>query len=165
MLDSLRSLFNLKQKDGESLQDYTKRFKTTRDVLRSHIGGPIILTKYVEKMKDYDATDKEKVALCQEKAFQQLVAYTYLENTDKTKYGSLLSGLQTQQSLKNNQYPKSITEATNVLSNHRFDQNNGRRLNDKATKDVDKETNNNNNKEESPEMSFAMMKGKCYFCG
>ena len=34
MLDSIRSLFNLKQKDGESLQDYTKRFKTTRDVLR-----------------------------------------------------------------------------------------------------------------------------------
>ena len=51
MLDSIQSLFSLKQKDGESLQDYTKRFKTTRDVLRSHIGGPIILTKYVEKMK------------------------------------------------------------------------------------------------------------------
>ena len=51
MLDSLQSLFNLKQKDGESLQDYTKRFKTTRDVLRYHIGGPIILTKYVERMK------------------------------------------------------------------------------------------------------------------
>ena len=78
MLDSLQSLFNLKQKDGESLQDYTKRFTTTRDVLRSHIGGPIILTKYVEKMKDYDAADSNKVTLCQEKAFQQLIAYMYL---------------------------------------------------------------------------------------
>ena len=38
MLESIRSLFSLRQKDGESLQDYTKRFKTTRDVCRSHIG-------------------------------------------------------------------------------------------------------------------------------
>ena len=109
MLDSVQSLFSLRQKDGESLQDYTKRFKTTRDVCCSHIGGPIILTKYVEKMKDYDKTKADIVTSCQEKAFQQLLAYTYLENSDKTKYGSLLAGLQTQQSLKNNQYPKTIT--------------------------------------------------------
>ena len=57
ILDSMRALFNLKQKDGESFQDYTKRFKTARDVLRSHIGGPIILTKFIQTMDDYDAKD------------------------------------------------------------------------------------------------------------
>ena len=166
MLESIRSLFSLRQKDGESLQDYTKRFKTTRDVCRSHIGGPIILTKYVEKMKDYDATKSDVVTSCQEKAFQQLLAYTYLDNSDKTKYGSLLAGLQTQQSLKNNQYPKTITEATNVLSNHRFDVTSGKKPIDKATKDHEKDNKNeNSNKEEMPEMSFAMMEGKCYCCG
>jgi len=44
-----------------------------------------------------------------------------MENSDKAKYGSLLNGLQTQQSLGNNQYPMNITEANNVLSSHRFD--------------------------------------------
>jgi hypothetical protein len=52
----------------------------------------------------------------------------YLDNADKAKYGSLLTGLHTQTSLKNDQYPKTITEANNDLSNHRFD-NAGRQQN------------------------------------
>ena len=54
---------------------------------------------------------------------KQFLAYMYLNNADKSKYGSLLKGLSTQQSLNNDQYPKSVTEANNVLSNHPFDNN------------------------------------------
>jgi hypothetical protein len=88
-------------------------------------------------MSDYDAKDKDKIVACQEKAFQQLLAYTYMESTDKAKYGSLLTGLQTQQSLENNQYPKTIMEANNVLSVHRFDSPT-KKSNDKPTKETDK---------------------------
>jgi hypothetical protein len=49
------------------------------------------------------------------------MAYTFLDNADKAKYGSLLTGLSTQTSLKNNQYPKTITEAAKVLCNHRWE--------------------------------------------
>jgi glutaredoxin-related protein len=52
ILDAMQMLFNLKQ--GVSLQDYTKSFKTARDVMHSHIGGPLLLTKYVTTMKEYD---------------------------------------------------------------------------------------------------------------
>jgi hypothetical protein len=45
--DALRTMINLKQKENESLQDYTKRFKTASDVLVFHLGGPIKLTKYL----------------------------------------------------------------------------------------------------------------------
>jgi hypothetical protein len=102
MLDALLSMILLKQKEGESLQDYTNGFKTSRDVLRSHIGGPFILSKYFEEMAEYKANPNDSKVLekCQEKVFQQLLAFTYLENSDRTKYGSLLTGLQTQQSLK-----------------------------------------------------------------
>ena len=92
ILDSMRALLNLRQKDGESLQDDTKRFKTARDVLRSYVGGPIILTKYIQTMADYDAKDNTKIEMCIEKAFSQFVAFTYLENSDKGKYGSLMTG-------------------------------------------------------------------------
>ena len=47
VLDTLRTLLVTKQKEGKSLQDFTKRFRVARDVLKSHIGGPIILTKIV----------------------------------------------------------------------------------------------------------------------
>ena len=58
ILDLIKTLLNVRQKEHESLQDYTKRFKTARDVMKSHIGGPIILTKYVEKMTSYDKTNQ-----------------------------------------------------------------------------------------------------------
>jgi hypothetical protein len=44
IFESLRLMINLKQKEGESLIDYTKRFKTAQDVMVSHIGGPLQLT-------------------------------------------------------------------------------------------------------------------------
>ena len=42
VLDSFRTMMSIKQKDHKSLSDYTKRFKVTKDVMESHIGGPII---------------------------------------------------------------------------------------------------------------------------
>jgi hypothetical protein len=45
----------------------------------------------------------------------------YIGNSDKSKYRSLTSGLQKQQTLGKNQYPKTIAEANNVLSSHSFD--------------------------------------------
>jgi hypothetical protein len=55
--DAFRSLFTSKQKDGESLQDYTRRFKTSTEILESHLGGPLILEKYVRTMTGYDKTN------------------------------------------------------------------------------------------------------------
>jgi hypothetical protein len=37
----------------------------------------------------------------QEQKFHQFLAYTYLDNANKVKYGTLLTGLHTQTSLKN----------------------------------------------------------------
>ena len=133
LLDSLQTVTNLKQKENESLQEYTKRFKTSRDVLVSHVCGPLVFNKIIEKMDGYDAKDDDKIKSCITKSWMQFLAFTYLDNSDKTKYGTLMTGLQTQQSLKNDQYPKTITEANNVLSKHRFD-NSGKKTNDNKTK-------------------------------
>ena len=40
------TVFNCRQKEKESLQDYTRRFKTAKEVLETHIGGPVQLDKY-----------------------------------------------------------------------------------------------------------------------
>jgi hypothetical protein len=148
MLKSLRTLVTLKQKEGESLKDYTKWFKVSRDVLRSHIGGPIILSKYMTTMENYDKKNATKVAECKDQAYQQLLAYIYLDNSDKAKYGTLINELQTQQSLKNNQYPKTGTEANNVLNNHRFDNYNTKRNNDRSSKESSKDTESDSKEKE-----------------
>eukprot|EP00978_Attheya_sp_CCMP212_P039244 scaffold202497_cov32-Attheya_sp.AAC.1 len=69
ILDSLKNVLDTHQKDNESLSDYTKRFKTSRDVLESHIRGPIILTKYVQSMALYDKNDNDKIEACEKGAF------------------------------------------------------------------------------------------------
>ena len=34
---------NTKQKHNKSLQEYRQRFKSAKDIMESHIGGPIII--------------------------------------------------------------------------------------------------------------------------
>jgi ribosomal protein S10 len=140
ILESIKTMVSTKQKEHESLQHYAKRFKTALDVMKSHIGGPLVLPKFVEEMNKYDVVEAKKF---QEMAFNQFMAYVYLDNADKAKYGTLLAGLNTQTSLENNQYPKTITEASNVLSNHHFD-NAGKIINHKHKENDLKGENNIN---------------------
>ena len=168
ILDAMRTVLGTKQRDGESLQDYTKRFRVARDVLKSHIGGPIIMTKLVEAIPGYDKGDEEQCLKMQEQTYNQFLAYLYLDNADKSKYGSILTGFNTQQSLGNNQYPKTITESNNVLSNHRFDvgvktaSGKGKGQTESSKGNKEKESKDD---EEDVNLSFAQMEGKCYCCG
>jgi hypothetical protein len=81
-----------------------------------------------------------------------LSAFIYLDNSDGTKYGSLITSLQTQQSLGNNQYLTTITEANNLLSSYWFD-NPSKKF---SRKDKDKSDDEN---EERIELSFSQMEG------
>jgi hypothetical protein len=78
-------MIDMHQKGHETLSDYTKRFKTSRDMLELHIGGPIVLTQFVEQMKDYDALDDIVVKKCNNIAFTQMLSLVYMENSDKKK--------------------------------------------------------------------------------
>lgn len=156
VLDALKSMINLRQREKESLIDYLARFKSAKDVLAAQMGGPIVLKKYMTT----EGIPSEK------EAFENLMALLLLENADKTKYGTLITGLSTQFSLNNDQYPKTIIEMNNVMANHRFDKkvnasgsyNNNTNNNDQKEKD--------NGKDDAPELSFAQLEGgKCFCCG
>ena len=51
--DVLRVFLNAKQKEKDSVQDYTRRFKTNKDIMESHLGHPLIITKYIKQTKEY----------------------------------------------------------------------------------------------------------------
>jgi hypothetical protein len=162
--DAFRSLFANKQKEGESLQDYTRRFKTSTEILESHLGGPVILGKYVRTMENYDESDTEQSNKLIAKASEGLLyAFLYLENSDQDKCGSIISNLNSQKSLGNDQYPRTIVEPNNVLSNQQFDIT-------KVKKPDQKHHNKSKPKEDKDDeevtpLSFAQMEGKCYCCG
>jgi hypothetical protein len=158
--DAFRSLFANKQKERESLQDYTRRFKTSTEILESHLGGPVILGKYVRTMKNYDENDTEQSNKLIAKASEGLYTLLYLVNSDQDKYGLIISNLNSQKSLGNDQYPRTIVETNNVLSNHKFDITKAKKP-DQKHHNKSKPKEDKNDKEVTP-LSFAQMEGKCY---
>ena len=96
-------------------------------------------------------------------ASEGLFAFLYLENSDQRKYGTIIENLNSQKSLGNDQYPRTIVETNNVLSNHRFDVI-------KTNKQDKNNPKNNRNKDDKEDedhtlLSFAQLEGKCYCCG
>ena len=53
--EAVKTTLNIKQRENETLQGYTKRFKTSQEVMESHIGGPIELITYLSTMNNYDS--------------------------------------------------------------------------------------------------------------
>jgi hypothetical protein len=120
----------------------------------------------IESLPENDASDDKSVKICEEKTFESFLAFLYLEDSDRTNYGSLLTGLNTQQSLGNNQYPKSVTEANNVLSNHKLENSAKFKKENEDTKSKQKiKKEREEAKEQEVILSFAQMEGKCYCCG
>lgn len=165
--DAVMAFLNCKQREGETLQDYTSRFKTARELLVSQNGIPVFSEKSVEGMKDYDEKDSDAVAKCKLLAFKRHAAAIYLRNSDQAKYGSVLKNFHFQFSVQNDQYPKSVTLANAVLSSHPFD--NAAAI--AKQRNNQSKRSNENNKSESKDTIVErnddnqLLKGRCYCCG
>jgi hypothetical protein len=113
-------------------------------------------------MQVINKNDKQEKRRNQENSFGKYLAYTYLENSNRTKYDSLMNNLKQQQSLKHNQYPKTNADASNELNSHKFD-NLGRKIGEK-NKDNTEKSKIHDGKSDLPELSFAQMEGRCFCC-
>jgi hypothetical protein len=80
-----------------------------------------------------------------------------IHSSHQAKYGSLSNGLVLQFLMQNNQYPKTCTTATDILSNHRFDNrgnSNKKKWSNKTRKHEDANTSSKTTRERT-ETSFA----------
>jgi hypothetical protein len=55
------------------------------------------------------------------RAFNKWMTYLLLQNSNQNKYGSMTNRLIAHFSMGNNQYPKTIMAATDIVSNRRHD--------------------------------------------
>ena len=81
-----------------------------------------------------------------------------MENADKGKYESILKNL------NQHQYPQTITEANNILSNHKFDETynkNRQAQKDHYTDKINKEVQNY----EPISRTSVQIEGRCHCCG
>ena len=168
LTEAISRILNLKQSENEGLLDYVKRFKESRDIMKSHVGTDI-LDRFVENTIEYrNEADTTKQQELKDGAFDRWMAYLLIRNSDQAKYGSLSNGLVSQFSMQNNQYPKTCMTATDILSNHRLDNkgNYNKKKWSKSKKDEDENTSTKTTSE-TTETSFAQG-GKdktCYCCG
>ena len=119
--EALARLINAKQQENEFLLDFVKRFKQLRDLTKSQLGTKL-LDEYVEKQQEFkDESNSDKKDEMKKNEYEKWMAYMLMRGTDQNRYGSLMKGLSQQYSLGNDQYPKTITAATDVLSNHKLE--------------------------------------------
>ena len=160
ILDAFRAYFGCKQKEKESLLEYIKRFKLARDILKSHIGGENFLRKIIEADSSYASADPADQIKIIKEADERFSTYIYLDNSDKAKYGSVMSGLNSQKSLKNDQFPNTLIDRHNALSNNPWG-------NSKNLKNKNNNNNNEKDKEQETPLTFTQNKKDiiCFFCG
>ena len=163
LYDAMMHLFNMRQQEQEHFTDYVKRFKQSCDVLRSHMGSKW-LDRFVENTEEYqNETQAKEQSKLKEQAFERFMAFVLLRNSDEAKYQNLMNGLISKNSMENDQYPKPITTATDILANHRHDnsitKHGQTKQNGKQNEDDDQSMTTN-------ETSFVQSSGiMCYCCG
>jgi hypothetical protein len=89
LAEAISRMLNLNQSENEGLLDYVKRFKESRDIMKSYVGTDI-LNKVVENTLEYrDKTSTTLKQAMEEGAFHRWMAYLLIRNSNQAKYGSL----------------------------------------------------------------------------
>ena len=165
-LEFIRMLLTCKQgtyPHEEALIDWSKRLKQNADLTDPYIGKSA-LDYYVEQTPEYKAaayrpstaeaavfiehpdiplqwkesTDQKAIKIA---TWKSMLAFRLIQGSDQSKYGSLCKNLQAQYSLGNDQYPKTLETAVDVLNQHRYDP----KYFESKKKDRERRNNNNNN--------------------
>ena len=113
-------------------------------------------------MKGYDQNNPNITKDLVKQASKNLFTYVYLKNSDHDTDGSTIHNLNSNKSLRNDQYTRTIVETSNALSNHKSDNNINKKKCQKNAR-----TKNNKEKqedEESTPVMFVKTEGICYRC-
>ena len=146
----------MKQKEGETVVDYSKQFEAARDVMLNHLGGNLVLTKMIEEHEDYVSPTDPSSALIAREMDEAYFAYCYMDGADRSRYGGLIATLEEQFNLHNNQYPATLTDAVKTLKAHKAEKQG-------SIEKEKKEPSVSNT--EITKMTFANLELKCYVCG
>jgi len=168
MMETILRLININQQE-DSLLDYVKRFKQQCEIFVSQIGKRF-LDSFVEQLEEYRTeTNATKQLELKKRAFDRWLAYLVMKGADWTKYGVILKQIVTQYSLGNDQYPKTLTHAISILSDHKFDltyqESRKKKQNNAKDKDKEQGKEKKDKDEMQTELNFAQLEGSCYCCG
>lgn len=175
-------LTNCKQMSGETHMDYVKRFKEQRDIVEGALG-----TEYLDKFltenfgneideyitrKHGDSPGPNEIFDATEEWLkghhEAAMAILMLLNSDRDKYGSLLTTLAANYGRNLDQYPTTVESATDALTTHSWDATyKDKKRNNANKQQKDKKPNKDHQKLVTSFfcLSFAVRQIRCYKCG
>jgi len=117
-----RNYYNLRQTPEMSCQEYFERVRNVVDVIKS-LGGSLVddmhLPDELPEVRPRSGYTNEQRASAREKIQNKTIAYGILVRADRSRYGKLIEEIENDYLKGNNDYPKTPTEAYNLLVNYR----------------------------------------------
>ena len=159
MMEAHRRLLNIRQREKEGLLEYMERFKQEKAIVKSHLGEDFLheFVEHTDEYKDYvQNQDTTAAASLKTKAFETYTTGIFMNGADKGRYGDLLDGLSNQYALGNDQYPRTLQGAIDVMRRQKRAFKDEKKGDSKDVKIKEEETN---------ESSFAQSVKRCYCCG
>jgi hypothetical protein len=124
VVDCWINLLQTKQRDDENVVDYTQRFMSCLQMNGALAGGPYCADSLVIDHRDFDQSDNVKVGCRRADVVERLLTMLYIKSTSESRFGStgsFVEELQSQQSLKNVQYPRTDLAAQEILQGRKWD--------------------------------------------
>ena len=162
---TLAQLFEIKQNKDQKLSDYYETMKAFGSQVSKYFKEDF-LDKFVSNLDEFKNTnDLTEQNTLKKGAWQRLLAYGFLHNSDHDKYGRLLRGFKQDYANSTDNFPKTIIDMKERMSISYNESKNTRKKDKSKEKDKDKQ--------EEPKVvefakSFAQIadgKKACWICG
>ena len=166
-----RNFYVFRQAQGQSNSEYLEQFKNQIDLLEQHgesFKDNSIYLDHDQRWKKLSARNQtdEKKQEAKERCKEQYVAYAFIYKSDNDRYNKLKEELQNDYMKGNNNYPDTLVEAYQMLTNYR--QPNNKKLGTKssgvsfAQQGKNKNSKGNNSRNSNNNNKFADY--ECYKC-
>ena len=114
-------IFNTIQKEDEEINVFLEHFMNTIAVVENYGGGFAHDSNLYLQDEEYkNLTEDEKkeesnIEAAKEQAWEQFLAYGFLTNCDKRRYGNLVEDLDNTYTFSDNKFPKPSKKHMNML--------------------------------------------------
>ena len=110
LFHALKDFYTIRQKDGESVEDYFRRFEAAQDLVVLSNGAVTDISKLFATELKSNAQTTEAATV------QKFLAIAFIEQADSVRYKNLWTELKNNLVHKRDSYPTSVAEAVHMLT-------------------------------------------------
>ena len=106
----MKEFYTIRQKEGESVEDYYRRFEAAQELITLSNGAVTDISKLLVTEHKTDALATESTT------FQKFLAIAFIEQADSNRFKNLWTELKNNLVHKRDSYPLTVAEAVHMLT-------------------------------------------------